>query len=29
MLENLVSDLKVVLAWYDNKQMVANPGKFQ
>ena len=24
-----LSNLKVVLEWYDSNQMVANPGKFQ
>ena len=28
-IENLQSDLKIVLKWFKNNQMMANPGKFQ
>ena len=28
-IENLQSDLKVVLKWFQDNQMMANPGKFQ
>ena len=28
-IENLQSDLKIVLKWFKDNQMMANPGKFQ
>ena len=28
-IKNLQSDLKIVLKWFRNNQMMANPGKFQ
>ena len=28
-IENLQSDLKIVLKWFEDNQMMANPGKFQ
>ena len=28
-IENLQSDLKIVLKWFKDNQMIANPGKFQ
>ena len=28
-IENLQSDLRIVLKWFKDNQMIANPGKFQ
>ena len=28
-IENLQSDLKMALKWFNDNQMMANPGKFQ
>ena len=28
-IENLQSDLKIALNWFENNQMMANPGKLQ
>ena len=28
-IKNLQSDLEIVLKWFRNNQMMANPGKFQ
>ena len=28
-IENFQSDLKMELKWFENNQMIANPGKYQ